>query len=131
MFQQPKFLQGHISHSDIRDLLPHWRLWPPSTVNKALQIKTIYYFNVRCMVTPPLADIEYRSNDEDLDIRHHVFHLDRASYEFVFQHEFEVMRQANTKLTSIWSAMLTVAGGLALLALQLAGIPGVPESPVG
>ncbi|GKD84105.1 hypothetical protein Tco_1350944, partial [Tanacetum coccineum] len=78
-----------------------------------------------CMVTPPLADIEYRSNDEDLDIRHHVFRLDRASYEFVFQHGFEVRRQANTKLT------LRVAGGpltqegillIALLALQLAGI---------
>ncbi|GJR81230.1 TPR repeat-containing protein ZIP4, partial [Tanacetum coccineum] len=44
-----------------------------------------------CMVTSPLADIEYRSNDGDLDIRHNVFRLDRASYEFVFQHGFKIV----------------------------------------
>ncbi|GJX13385.1 hypothetical protein Tco_0205143 [Tanacetum coccineum] len=43
-----------------------------------------------CMVTPPLADIEYRSNDGDLDIRHHVFRLDRASYVFVFSMDLKV-----------------------------------------
>nr|GEV20664.1 putative hemopexin-like domain-containing protein [Tanacetum cinerariifolium] len=60
-------------------------------------VETIYYFNAMCTVTPPLADIEYRSSDGDLDIRRHVFRWDIASYDFVFQHGFEARRQANTR----------------------------------
>ncbi|XVE99782.1 hypothetical protein REPUB_Repub03eG0230800 [Reevesia pubescens] len=57
--------------------------------------ETVYFFNCRERV-PPLADIEYRSSDEDQDILHHVFRWDTRCYTEIFQNGFDVWLQRTT-----------------------------------
>lgn len=60
-------------------------------------VETIYYFNTnRDHTDQPLADIEYRSSDGELDTRRHVFRWDRAHYTSVFQNGFAARRQRDT-----------------------------------
>ncbi|KAL7235296.1 hypothetical protein ACSBR1_018739 [Camellia fascicularis] len=58
-------------------------------------VETVYYMNCR-VLTPPLHDIEYRSNSEEYEILRHVFRWDVTPYEEVLQNGFEARRQEGT-----------------------------------
>ncbi|KAF5952132.1 hypothetical protein HYC85_010076 [Camellia sinensis] len=58
-------------------------------------VETVYDINCR-VLTLHLPDIEYRSNDEDYDIRRHVFRWDNTPYEEAFQNGFEARAQQDT-----------------------------------
>ncbi|XVE99786.1 hypothetical protein REPUB_Repub03eG0231000 [Reevesia pubescens] len=57
--------------------------------------ETVYYHNCRTR-DPPLADIIYRSSDEDQDILHHVFRWDTRCYTEIFQNGFVEWIQTTT-----------------------------------
>ncbi|GJX88294.1 hypothetical protein Tco_0340308 [Tanacetum coccineum] len=73
-------------------------------------VETIYEFNV-WRRGAPLADIEYRSSNGDLDIQRRVFRWDTTPYEFVFQQGFEARRPANTPFETYFNLEQYVNSG--------------------
>ncbi|KAF5933739.1 hypothetical protein HYC85_029910 [Camellia sinensis] len=57
--------------------------------------ETVYYINCD-VLTPPLPDIEYRSNNAESDILRHVFRWDDTPFEVVFRNGFEAICQQDT-----------------------------------
>ncbi|GJX26482.1 hypothetical protein Tco_0232778 [Tanacetum coccineum] len=121
MFQQPKFLQGHISHKDIRDLrdsgtpnscgsankamssIPSCVKGPPATLNIALQIE----------VASPLA-LEYRKQSMEILISV-IMCFDEIEPPKNLSSGMDlkqgVKQTLQMKLTSNWSPLLTVVAG--------------------
>lgn len=66
-------------------------------------VEQVYYINCRHPENPPLADIIYRSSEDDEDIRRHVFRWDLTPYQQVFAHGFEARREENTPETTYFN----------------------------